>query len=259
MPSPPSSPGFSVAEAGARLGEGLAGIYEKSEYKPLVQSTTGNPFVTLPALSSEILGAYGNAGAPFSTMTNGILFGFEVKCPSSRIRVSFGVGALAPFPEQTGNAERESLIPFSTGFGFVNVFPGTKIKNITATQDAFNSGDNTEVISGQAIYPYILASKGDDLFDPRDLISGGYDGTAANSGGKATSNGEGLPFAYEAISNATNYRVVGATLTSLAGDKVIAPIYAWARWEIVDPRSEADSIALLARCELNVNPPQKFA
>jgi hypothetical protein len=137
---------------------------------------------------------------------------------------------------------------------FVNVIPGVLI-NIPQGAAAADP-DKSNVINGQPLYPYWRTADGlaRAVFDPRDIVYGGYDGSAANSGGVATPSGTGLPFAYEAVSKAGVYRVKGMCITNTSGDKISLPLMAWASWEIIDPRDEADTVELLSKCILVTRP-----
>src|SRR5262245_17180587 len=97
LPRPPNLTPFSVAGIGSRITAGKAGRYRKTECKAIIDTSStilGQGQLpdfptTLDAdgntIASNFLTAYGVA------YVQGVLFGFEVECPSARIRVAFGV------------------------------------------------------------------------------------------------------------------------------------------------------------------------
>ncbi len=264
--TPPTSAPFSIASGGARLIAGKRGVYRKIEFKPLFRTDTGTYSVPITKAASGIKDGVSIvnqldvilAGAGFTATSYALLFGFDTENPSSRIRHAFGLGTMKPFQGAGGTARFID----NTCQGWVNVIPGMKIKGIGQDNSGSNSADFTEVINGQPIYPYFCGSTTPGTgtggnFDERqiigasDLIVGGFDGTPANSGGVASPNGQAFPFAYDAISS-VNYWKIRAGVAAPTNDKaIVGPMYAWASWEIVDPRDEEDSEALLADCKLH--------
>lgn len=264
---PPTNPGSSIAAAAARIGAGKAGIYRKVLFKEIWKNQSNFPVVDLPSLTGKT-DAAGTAiatrlsAAGFAGITNAAFFNFETTNPSARIRHAFGVSALSPTADYS-NADVDGYIP-QNGYGYVNVFPGVQVKGAmsgSVTTINLGASDQSSIMWGQAIYPtyaYITtpgqggANAELQAFHPGGLHVGGYDGTAGNSGGTPTPNGVAFPFTHEAVTIADRFRCVGGVLGT-AGQQTIAPLYAWAVWEIYDPRDEADSEALLAECLLNVD------
>ena len=256
---PPSSPGYSQAQAGARPEAGKAGQYRKTDAGIIMQS---------PDLSgrSQLFGAANMNDNDGRTVAQNIVSfmgraettaafaTFEVTCPSSRIRVAFGVvqPSVAMGP-QDRYEDNNSSQPFK----WVNVVPGVQTDKFYAARSNSTDPDKSMVVYGQPLYPYPdtqVAGEARNIIDPRDIIYGGYDGSAANSGGRATSNGSGWPFSFEDQSNANVYRVFVGVI-ALANVVVGMPVYAWATWEVVDPRSAEDTEALLSQCYLKLAPP----
>ena len=265
---PPNNPGLSIAAATARQGQGLTGVYYKTDYKVLARNNDvggSNSQMLLPDITTKT-DKFGNDVTDYLlafsglALTQGIFLNAEVVCPSARCRVAFGVNVLRP---------ADSLAFFVNGstnpYAYFNVIPGVKINQIApetiSGQDG--GGDNSEIISGQPVYPFAAPGTGPSannpiIFDPSDYFIGGYDGSAGNSGGMPTPNGIGFPFAYDAIDSATNYRIRGGVFTGNSGDLFTGPIFVWARWEIVDPRNKEDSEALLNECRLVPTPVQLY-
>jgi len=252
----------SLAAASSRMGEGLGGIYVKTDYKMLAMpSGDTSSRMTMPDITTRT----NKSGSlitdyllEFSGMTlqSGIFLNSEIECPSSRIRVAFGINTFFAVDSPTYFASLG-------GYAFANVVPGVKIKQVTPIGIPGQPGsDVSEVISGQPIFPYAsLPVAGPEIFDPNDYLIGGYDGTDTHSGGVATPNGIGFPFSFEDEAAATVYRLRAGVFSEFAGGTTgfTGPIYSWARWEIIDPRSKEDSETLLSECRLSAPPTQIFA
>lgn len=262
---PPNNPGFSVASAGKRLFTGKRGVYRKIEYRAILANVDG---LTNSVVIDDDTNNIGDGvtlksvltSAGFTAINFALLIQFETENPSSRIRHAFGVGAIK---QNRGSGVATPRFVESGCQAWVNVIPGMKIPGIEAGQSGAVQ-DLTQVINGQPIYPYFAGTTvpgtgpasndgARQAWNPLDVLVGGFDGTANNSGGTVSSNGQALPFAYDAISSVTNWRIRGGVAAPANTNKLIAPLYAWASWEIIDPRDEEDSQALLADCHLHAH------
>lgn len=251
IPVPPPA-SFSVASAGGRLDSGKAGIYRKTQFAPLIKSATpGSASFVLPATGPYINNPIaGNTLVPFS---------FDVHCPSSRIRVAFGV------------TSRGDAVSGNVFFGLAslwNVIPCVKAEGSGSSVGNTNE-DTTEYFYGRPLF-YLYKTAVYNGFDdfagrmppPYDDIevAGVVNGDvwqqnsiAGIHPSKILSEGRALPDSWESQSMADLYRAKGY-ISGTNGGSSLCPI-AWAAWEITDPRDGEDTEALLAKCTLSAPRP----
>lgn len=255
MANTPNSTGFSVAKAGARLGQGLRGIYRKAESKVL----------WLPASDGTV-----QTGIP----GNPVNLSATIDCPSARIRVAFGVGGKN---NNQGRSGFDDLNAFGKGSSW-NVVPYAKIPDSYSSPEA--SADKSPYIAGRPLFwqDYGLGTGLDGdrpLFGPPgfEIVDGdsGQGNTPQQSSGSLPPYGlnavpklsveQGLygrliPDAYEAISCIERYEIY--VRMQPPGDTFNGnlPLQVWCVWEIVDPRDQEDTEALLAECGISAPSPK---
>ena len=137
---------------------------------------------------------------------------------------------------------------------WVNVVPAIAVPGMGASGP---QPDNTGYIYGQPIFRCDSADAsaiGVGQYDPRFIWSPPDFITApttsiANPGNLPTTN---YPFAYEDCSDSDCFRIQGGIFANRTANPIFiqGPIYAWAVWEIVDPRDGEDTTAILNECTL---------
>jgi hypothetical protein len=221
--------GYSIAAAGARMGAGQGGLYIKTQAAVL----------------------YDGPGA--IDVTHPLIITSTVRCPSARIRVAFGVGGKDFFLRDGDTAP---VGDFGIGT-YWNAIPFISVPNVKAPA-AGGGGvpDASPVIAGRPIF-WMSPAAGVDNAPPHAETSNANaptpgTGFTAQSGWNSESNlllqqyGRAVPDAYEVISSADLYKVYLFITNIPAGRQL--PIMIWARWEILDPRNEEDTVELMSKC-----------
>lgn len=209
---------FSVSAMGNRLGLGKAGLYRRDDR------------VTL----------FLNPSAHFGTGTV-VVTNAYVRVPSVRVRMGLIVST-----HQLANTESPGTL------SYVQIFPGLLSKGSRLDPNLFGGNqDNDDPYYGQGVLgsPSIIQpqKQGAGYFTgPRPTIN--IASTVATLG---TTGVGSWPVFFESQSIAQIYRVevgIGG-----AGGELIppTPVDLSVSWEIIDPRSEADSEALIAGCVID--------